>query len=226
MANPYTNETGVFKNKLGFTDANQLKSIEYEVTSARAEDILTGEISLGVSGYGLERQAAIHKHLFQDVYEWAGKTRTVPSSKRADNGMVSRFAEPDAIAKDWQELEKKTSEFVAGRGLSFEHKRAALCDIFIAANRIHAFPEGNGRCLQVFMKELAREQGVDLDYTKVDSREWNLASAVSATHGYLFERVYLIPSPPNPEPIKKIFAEIVSPTREQDYTSSPSRSRD
>ncbi|WP_265304201.1 hypothetical protein [Verminephrobacter eiseniae] len=124
MANPYTNETGVFKNKLGFTDANQLKSIEYEVTSARAEDILTGEISLGVSGYGLERQAAIHKHLFQDVYEWAGKTRTVPSSKRADNGMVSRFAEPDAIAKDWQELEKKTSEFVAGRGLSFEHKRA------------------------------------------------------------------------------------------------------
>ncbi|MCW5230624.1 hypothetical protein D8B34_11275 [Verminephrobacter eiseniae] len=38
--------------------------------------------------------------------------------------MVSRFAEPDAIAKDWQELEKKTSEFVAGRGLSFEHKRA------------------------------------------------------------------------------------------------------
>ena len=73
------------------------------------------------------------------------------------------------------------------------------------------------------MKELAREQGVDLDYTKVDSREWNLASAVSGTHGHLFERAYLIPSPPNPEPIKKIFAEIASPTREQDYTSSPSR---
>src|SRR6218665_2542157 len=121
MAGRVTNEQAI-KEMCEY--AMQLKSIEYEVTSARAEDILTGEISLGVSGYGLERQAAIHKHLFQDVYEWGGKTRPVPSSKRAENGMVALLGEDEAIAKDWQELEKKTREFVAGRGLSFEHKRA------------------------------------------------------------------------------------------------------
>jgi cell filamentation protein len=70
-------------------------------------------------------------------------------------------------------------------------------DIFVQANHIHPFPEGNGRSLQVFMKQLAQEQGVKLDYTKTNANEWNRASAVSGTHGRLFEHQYLIPNPPD-----------------------------
>ncbi len=209
--NPYTNEAGVFNNKLGFSNADQLKKFEYESASVRADEILNGKKAFGASGYGLERLSAIHKHIFQDVYEWAGKARTVPSAKRMDNNIMSRFAEPESIAQNWHNLEKKTGEFVNTKGLSFEQKHKVLAEIFIEANHIHAFPEGNGRSLQVFMKDLAKEQGVVLDYTKVDSREWNLASAVSGTHGRLFERVHFIPSPPNTEPIEKIFAQISIP---------------
>lgn len=143
MANAYTDSNGVFKNLLGQTDAQALHVTEYGFTTARSIEILGGHVQLEVSGFGLQRLAAIHRHLFQDVYEWAGKIRTVPSSKRAELGGVTRFAEPDAIVSDWQALELQTQSFADARQLSFEEKCEALALIFIEANRIHPFPEGN-----------------------------------------------------------------------------------
>ena len=208
VANAYSDETGVFKNKLGFTNAEQLAKFEYEAASVRTDEILSGKVVIEVFGYGLERQAAIHKHLFQDVYEWAGKIRTIPSAKRLINGMTSRFTEPEAIEQDWKILENKTAEFIATQGMSFNQKCNALTEIFVDANRIHAFPEGNGRSLQVFMKDLAKVGGVELDYTKVGSQEWNWASALSGTYGRYFEHTQFIVSPSNPVPIREIFARI------------------
>ena len=211
MANAYTDEKGVFKNLLGQSDASALQVAEYRITRARSMEIVDGRVELNVSGFGLERQVAIHKHLFQDVYEWAGKIRTVPSSKRAEMGGVTRFADPDAIVSAWQALEKKTVAFAVAKQLGFGEKREALASIFIEANRIHPFPEGNGRSLQVFMKQLALEQDVNLDFAKVSARDWNAASAVSGTHGRLFEGMHFIPSKPDPEPIKWVFAQVASP---------------
>ena len=80
MSNPYTDESGVFKNKLGITNDAELKATEYALTTNRTEELRTGYAVLSTSGYGLDRLQAIHKHIFQDVYEWAGKARTVPSA--------------------------------------------------------------------------------------------------------------------------------------------------
>jgi cell filamentation protein len=220
MANAYTDEKGVFKNLLGQTDAEALRDAEYTCTNFRVSEILGGHVRLNVSGFGLERQVAIHKHLFQDVYEWAGKIRTVPSSKRAELGGVTRFAGPDSIVSDWRALEKNTTAFAAAKQLSFEEKRETLASIFIGANRIHPFPEGNGRSLQVFMKELALEQGVKLDYSKVSASDWNAASAVSGTHGRLFEGMHFIASKSDPEPIRRVFLQIASPAVAADQTKA------
>ena len=220
MANAYTDEKGVFKNLLGQSDASALQVAEYRITRARSMEIVDGRVELNVSGFGLERQVAIHKHLFQDVYEWAGKIRTVPSSKRAEMGGVTRFADPDAIVSAWQALEKKTVAFAAAKQLGFGEKREALASIFIEANRIHPFPEGNGRSLQVFMKQLALEQDVNLDFAKVSARDWNAASAVSGTHGRLFEGMHFIPSKPDPEPIKSVFAQVASPAAARDQSKA------
>jgi len=209
--NAYTDANGVFKNLLGTTDGATLQRAEYALAAIRSREILEGHARLAVTGYGLARQVAIHGHLFQDVYEWAGKIRTVPSSKRAESGTITRFAEPGAIAGAWQALEHRTTEFVAAQGLGFEQKRDALVFIFIEANRIHAFSEGNGRSLQIFMKELAVEQGVRLDYAKVSPSAWNRASAVSGTHGRMFEGMHFIAARPDPEPMRKIFADMATP---------------
>ena len=220
MANAYTDGKGVFKNLLGQTDPEALRVAEYACTKSRSAEILGGHVRLNVSGFGLERQVAIHKHLFQDVYEWAGKIRTVPSSKRAEMGGVTRFADPDAIVSAWQALEKKTVAFAAAKQLGFGEKREALASIFIEANRIHPFPEGNGRSLQVFMKQLALEQDVNQDLAKVSARDWNAASAVSGTHGRLFEGMHFIPSKPDPEPIKSVFAQVASPAAARDQSKA------
>ncbi|MDR0379374.1 MAG: Fic family protein [Candidatus Accumulibacter sp.] len=227
-ANSYADTNGVYHNKLGINDAVQLKHVEYDLTAQRSREIIEQNVLGDLCEYGLERQKAIHQHLFQDIYEWAGKTRTVPSSKsmetsKPDFNIVSVFTDPSDIISAWRELEKKTQAFAEARGLTFEQKREALADIFIEANHIHPFSEGNGRSLQVFMKELARKQGIELDYNKTNFHEWNKASAVSGTYGELFEdkgQKYLIPHPPDSEPIRKIFSEMASPsqTQKQDFS--------
>jgi len=221
MANSYTDASGVYRNKLGLADAARLRAAEYKITAFRSVEILERNVLGRASSYGLKRLQAIHHHLFQDVYEWAGKTRTVPSSKRMDNGMVGVFASPETFAGDWHELESETGAFVSARVLTLRQKVDALVNIFIKANNLHVFPEGNGRSLQVFMRELAREQGLALDYTKTGAQEWNRACAISGVHGELFERQYLIPNPPDDGPIKAIFHRMASPVR----PSSPATPR-
>ena len=221
MANSYTDAHGVYRNKLGITDAAELKRIEYNITAARGDEILFQNALGHPNRHDLKRLQAIHHHLFQDVYEWAGKLRTVPSSKRLDSSTVSVFANPETFAPKWQELENKTAAFALARNLTAKQKLDALVEIFIEANHVHPFPEGNGRSLQVFMRELARDQGVALDYTKTSAREWNRASAISGVHGKLFERQYLIPESPDRRPIKEIFSQMASPALafEQDRLS-------
>jgi cell filamentation protein len=211
----YTDEAGVYCNKLGIMDADRLREVEYSLTATRSREILQGDALGKIRDFGLLTQQAIHKHLFQDVYEWAGKIRTVPARKRMANGMLSVFADPEDIEADWRKLEQKTHSFVTAKDWLFKTRRGMLVEICIDANRIHPFPEGNGRSLQVFMQLMAREQGVELNYQATNAAEWNRASAESGKHGRLFEHMYLIEQPPNPEAMERIFMKIALPAPER-----------
>ena len=211
MANQYIEGNGVFKNKLGLTDGKQLKAIEYAFTERNSKLLLTGLVDFKVVSYGLDRLSSIHKFLFQDLYEWAGKPRTVPSSKRASNGTITWFAESNAIFSIWKELEPKCNNFAINGNPDFSQKIDALIDIFILANFSHPFPEGNGRSLQVFLRQLANTQCLGIDYSQVKEDEWNHASAVSGKHGRLFEHSIPIYAQPDSDPLKRIFSRIISP---------------
>lgn len=63
--------TTVLKNKLDLTDADELDAFEAEVSDARADE----ELSAGYLDFAPFK--AVHAHLFQDVYDWAGEIRTV-----------------------------------------------------------------------------------------------------------------------------------------------------
>ena len=221
--NPYLDENNVPYNKLGITNAFDLKLAEYRIVSNAMNNIADGKtiLSRRPIDYGFEHLKAINKYLFERVYDWAGQPRTIGFAKEMDNGMVSVFARPDTFAEEWWTLEEKISAFATGKGLIFGQKVEALAGIFVDANHIHLFPEGNGRTLQVFMRQLAREQGVELDYSKTNAREWNHASAVSGVHGTPYKDAEgydrLRQPPRNPAPITQIFTDMAgrAPIMEQ-----------
>lgn len=205
MPNSYHDDKGVFKNKYGIEDGGVLNVLEYEISGRRIYEIIDGSKKLKNHHFDIKHLKEIHEHIFGDVYEWAGKIRTVPSSKRAPNGFVSVFSDADLIGDKWALLANKTKAFTENESGTLSDKVDALVDIFSEANHIHPFPEGNGRSLQVFMTQLAQTQNIGLDYSKVDSTEWNNASSLSGVHGRLFERIDLIQHPTDKKPISNIF---------------------
>jgi len=76
IEDPYTYKNStVLVNKLDLRNQEDLDAFEAEISSARAEEPLPE----GALDFGHYR--AVHHHLFQDVYEWAGQPRTVRIAK-------------------------------------------------------------------------------------------------------------------------------------------------
>jgi len=73
---PYTYEgSTVLKNLLNLREAEELDAFEAEISAQRATE------PLPAGNLDFAHYCAVHHHLFQDVYEWAGKPRTVRISK-------------------------------------------------------------------------------------------------------------------------------------------------
>ena len=68
-------DSRVLKNRLGLRDQAQLDAFEAMITAQR------GEAPLPSGRLGYAHYRAIHRHLFQDVFAWAGKPRTVRIAK-------------------------------------------------------------------------------------------------------------------------------------------------
>ena len=78
--------TDVLRNRLGITDAKELDRCERLITRARSNEAARMDFPLTPDGY-----RALHKHLFQDLYEWAGQDRTVNIGKQGSEApRVSR----------------------------------------------------------------------------------------------------------------------------------------
>ena len=149
--------TTVPKNKLNLTDADELAAFEAEVSDARADE----EAPAGDLDYAHFK--AIHRHLFQDVYGWAGEARTVRISK--DNSM---FCYPENIDSEATRLfaKLKTDEFM--QGLSAKDFAKQTAHFLAELNAIHAFREGNGRAQLSFFLLLADQAGHPLDFDNFD----------------------------------------------------------
>ena len=148
VEDPYTYKNStVLVNKLDLRTQGELDAFEAEIASARAEEPLP-EGALDFAHY-----CAIHHHLFQDVYEWAGQPRTVRISKGGNP-----FCFPENIRSQAASLfeELRRSDHLQNLG---PHDFAAKAAHFLAElNAIHAFREGNGRS-QLLLRSPCRERG-------------------------------------------------------------------
>jgi cell filamentation protein len=155
---PYTYENStVLVNKYDLRDQDELGDFEAEISSARANEPLP-EGKLDFAHF-----CAVHHHLFQDVYEWAGTPRSVRMSKQGNP-----FCFPEHIAaqatKLFADLEAK--EYLENLPPKEFAENAAH---FLAElNAIHAFREGNGRAQLSFFSLLADRAGHPLDLERLD----------------------------------------------------------
>ena len=211
MANFYTDDNGVFINKYGITDKNVLSDIEYAVTNLKITELHEKPIQ---GDFNQEHLEKIHKHLFEDIYGWAGKTRDVQSAKTyMDEGQRCRtkFCHPDSFSEAFDDVKQyliETNNLKKTNGR--ENFVEGFVDVQRKLNHIHPFPEGNGRSLQVFMQQLAKEAGYDVDYSKITRDDWNLANGRAAPEQMKFFGHEPIEKKPNTQMLSEVCNKIIS----------------
>jgi cell filamentation protein len=153
-------ETGVLRNLGGITDRDALAFVEAAATAKRTRELKAMSINLADSN----ALFAIHHHLFQDVYEWAGKRRTVEISKDGKQFFpLSRF---DSALKFTNGLLVEYGRIGNDDKIALSHKLAEILD---AVNYLHPFREGNGRTQREFLILLARAKGWTLNLNSPDN---------------------------------------------------------
>ena len=149
--------TSVLKNKARLRDAAELESFELEMTTLRSEE------PLPLGNFDPAHYRKIHKHIFQDVYSWAGKDRTVRTAKGGN-----WFCYPENIKAAMDELFKGLEEpaFQPGApATDFINSAAAFLG---ELNAIHPFREGNGRTQLAFLYLLGLRAGHPLNLNRID----------------------------------------------------------
>lgn len=142
--------TTVLKNLLGIEDQALLDEIEHALFMIRAEE------PFPAGAFDLDHYLALHRHLFQDVYAWAGELRTIRIGKDGNwfcyPELRRVFAELDATALDRMTINSFATHIA--------HFLAEL-------NAVHPFRDGNGRTQLSFAAMLAEPAGFRFDETQL-----------------------------------------------------------
>ncbi len=173
FVDPYIDPfSGVLKNKFGTTDQATLDRIEREWVVQR---ILEG---CPRGSFDLAHLQAIHRHIFQDIFDWAGETRTLELFKNND-----RFLPYAYIQHGMADVHSRLTSQNFLKGLSESAFAKAAARIIGDVNHVHPFREGNGRTQLRYLQQLAEQAGHPVDGCRFQG-EWIVASRASHQGDY------------------------------------------
>ncbi len=165
-------KSGVLKNRFGITDQKTLDRVEREwVVQRITEGCPTGD-------FDLDHLRAIHRHLFQDIFDWAGEIRTVELAKNGDQFQLMAF-----IGMGMKDVHVRVLQQSYLKGLNIKTFAQHAAQIVGDVNYVHPFREGNGRTQLQYLKQLAERAGHPLDITMFKD-EWITASRASHQGDY------------------------------------------
>lgn len=157
----YTNKKGVLHNLANIEDEQVLLAYESLKVSKRVEELIENPIQIKSSNSLL----IIHHYLFQDIYEWAGKLRTVNISKDG-----KPFFEGERFHLAFQYIDNLIVEFRNIKRTNKKDLAKKLAEILDNVNFLHPFREGNGRTQREFLRLLALEKGIKLNLNPPDNK--------------------------------------------------------
>ena len=148
------------ENKLGLTSSADLAREEERISKKKAVELFeTGLLDTLPAGKFVTLQA-IHKYLFEDIYNFAGEIRTVNMAKGN-----FRFAPLMYLQAALENIDKMPQS-------NFDE----IVEKYVEMNIAHPFREGNGRSTRIWLDHILKNEiGKVIDWSKVDKEDYLLA---------------------------------------------------
>ena len=147
-------------NKLNITDSTELARMEEKISKKKAVELFENEYLNQYEVGTFQMLAAIHKYLFDEIYDFAGKIRTVNIAK----GNL-RFAPVMYLKPAIDNIEKMPQT-------TFDE----IMEKYVEMNIAHPFREGNGRSTRMWLDLiLKKELNKVIDWSAVDKEDYLLA---------------------------------------------------
>ena len=148
------------ENKLGIENSADLAREEEKISKKKAMELFENAIFDTMEAGRFSSLKAIHKYLFEDIYEFAGEIRKVNLSKGN-----FRFAPLMYLEVALENIDKMPQS-------TFEE----IVEKYVEMNVAHPFREGNGRSTRIWLDLiLKREIGQVVDWSKVEKEDYLLA---------------------------------------------------
>ncbi|MBA4290811.1 MAG: cell filamentation protein Fic [Pseudomonas sp.] len=166
--------SAVLRNRLGIRDDAALNQAEHDLSA-----IAASEIDFELPPYDLAYLKRVHKHLFKDLYDWAGQIRTVDISKGG-----THFCNVNRIEPEAEKLFRALAHVGWLEGLDRAALVNAVAEYFGDLNVIHPFREGNGRAQRILFEHIIVNAGYEISWWAVDEREWIQANIDAVVCNY------------------------------------------
>ena len=173
--------TEVFVNKMNITDEDELYKYEREMVDNKLLELHNNPIE---GEFDIKHLCDIHKYLFGDLYEWAGKFRDV--YMRKVNG--SYFAPVDRIEEYLLDDIKVMKEELR-HVYNLETLADFITNAYVAFLNTHPFREGNGRAVREFLREYVVNKTRQL-YDEPYDIDWNIVNHQLVSELIPFGRAY------------------------------------
>ena len=182
----YYDDNFVLRNKFGLTDRVALARKERRQSQTKELRLQLGLDRIEPATPASARIRSLHRHLFSDVYEWAGEYREEGISKRPGDAFLPSTFILEAMAE--LDITLDTADGFADDPTEF------FAQQFAELNYIHPFLDGNGRTQREFWRQYGADRGVTIDWTPITANG-HQAAARAAADGDL-------------GPLRKIFASV------------------
>lgn len=184
-------------NLVGATTPMELERLETPFVEARLLELHERPVP---QTFDLDHLKGLHSRLFQDVYPWAGETRTVNMHRAGGPS----FAGWEDLSSGIQDVANWVKDRGFLRGLQPEPFASGLAGVYNGLNAVHPFREGNGRTQRAWISDLSRAAGYQLD--------WSLV------HGPRNDRISQLARTGDLGPLTQMIAQITTPVGGQATT--------
>ncbi len=150
----------VLENKLGLTDSAELAHEEERISKKKAAKLFENGMPDSLPTGTFAALQAIHRYLFDEIYDFAGEIRTVNLAKGS-----FRFAPVMYLKASLADIDRMPQS-------TFDE----IIEKYVEMNIAHPFREGNGRSMRIWLDLiLKKELHMVVDWSRVDKEDYLLA---------------------------------------------------